>query len=98
MGIRSKRGRMTPPIRGCTCTDPDRLGGKHKCTPGRPRCRRADSKRNRTCLCGGYHYPHREGSAQCSANPSHAQRLNALAWGSPPANDSEPDSLAFCPF
>jgi len=89
---------MSSPIRGCTCTDPARLGGKHKCTPGRPRCRRTDSRRNRTCLCGGYHYPHREGSALCTANPRHQERLNALLWGPDAANDTEPDSLAFCPF
>lgn len=94
---------MSTTIRGCTCTDPARLGGKHKCTPGRPRCRRTDSKRNRTCLCGGYHYPHREGSALCTASPKHTERLALVLYGPPPellsdpANDTEAE-LSYCPF
>ncbi len=79
---------MSAPIRGCTCKDPYRLGSKHKCTPGRPLCRRTDSKRNRTCLCGGYPFAHREGSGNCSANPTSTERMNALAYG--PAEESVP--------
>lgn len=69
-------------VRGCTCADPYRLGSKHKCTPGRPLCRRTDSKRNATCSCAGSHYPHRVGSSVCLTNPRAGERLNELAYGS----------------
>lgn len=67
--------------RGCTCADPYRLGSRHKCTPGRPLCRRTDNKRNRTCGCAGYHFPHRVGSALCIHNQSSGERLNAVLYG-----------------
>ena len=98
---------MSTPIRGCTCTDPARLGGKHKCTPGRPRCRRTDSRRNRTCLCAAYHYAHREGSGRCTAHPLHVERMNLVLYGPPPDLDLDLDSepsndteaeLSYCPF
>jgi len=68
-------------VRGCACADPYRLGSKHKCTPGRPLCRRTDSKRNQTCYCGGHHFPHRLGSGTCMANPRAQERLNELVHG-----------------
>jgi hypothetical protein len=68
-------------VRGCTCANPYRLGSKHKCTPGRPLCRRTDSKRNRTCNCDAYPYVHREGSGRCFANPNSTERMNELAYG-----------------
>lgn len=56
---------------------------KRSCRRGRPLCRRADNPRNVTCQCPAYHYPHRLGSGNCTANPRSAERMNAIVWGSP---------------
>lgn len=61
-------------IVGCYCLKPG-------CRRGRPLCRRTDNPRNFTCYCSNYHYPHRLGSGQCSANPRAVERMNALCYG-----------------
>lgn len=72
------------PDNHCLCKKP-------RCRPGRPLCRRADSRRNRTCKCGNYHYPHRQGSGLCAANPAANDRMNALVHGDA-GNDTQHES------
>lgn len=38
---------------------------------------------HKLCGCGGYHYPHRPGSAYCTTNPNASYNL-ALRAGEPP--------------
>ncbi len=55
---------------------------KKGCRPGRPLCRRVDArKRNATCYCTNYHYPHRAGSGLCIENPKGQERMNELCYG-----------------
>ena len=54
---------------------------KRACRRGRRLCRATDNRRNVTCFCANYHYPHRIGSGLCQFNPKGAERMNALAWG-----------------
>lgn len=51
------------------------------CRKGRPLCRRKDSKRNQTCGCPAYGWPHRVGSGRCFHSKKGAEKMNALAYG-----------------